>query len=270
MSTEGTEKLQKVLARAGLGSRREMERWIAAGRIAVNGRAANLGTRVSASDRIEVDGRALRRRGLRAESARVICYHKPPGEVCTRRDPQGRPTVFDNLPPLPGERWVAVGRLDVNTSGLLLFTNSGELAHRLMHPAAGLTREYVVRVLGERSPEVLARLRSGVVLEDGPAHFDSIQQRGGSGANRWFQVSLAEGRKREVRRLFESQGLRVSRLKRIRFGPMSLPRGLRRGAWRELSAAETTGLLAAAGMPPREQAAPPAPRRRPLRARRHR
>lgn len=242
-----SEKLQKVLAESGIGSRREMERWIEAGRVSVNGKPAKLGDRVERTDRITVDGRTLRRSAA-AEVTRVLAYHKPAGEVCTRSDPEGRPTVFDSLPALPAGRWLGIGRLDVATTGLLLFTTDGELANRLMHPSRRVEREYAVRVMGDVEPAALERLTRGVELDDGPAHFDRIEEGGGSGANRWYHVTLREGRNREVRRLWESQGVIVSRLHRVRYGPIRLERGLRIGTFRELTDAEVDALLAAAGL----------------------
>ncbi len=245
------ERLQKILARAGLGSRREIEDWIRHGRVAVNGRTAKLGDQAGPDDRITLDGRPVR---IRPAERRVILYHKPAGEVCTRRDPEGRPTVFRNLPKVKGARWIAVGRLDLNTSGLMLFTTDGELANRLMHPSQEIEREYAVRVLGEVPPEILEALRQGVELEDGLARFESITDAGGEGANHWYHVVLREGRYREVRRLWEAAGVTVSRLMRIRFGPVRLPRNLRTGHWRELTGRELNALLTAAGMAPRPKA----------------
>ena len=241
------ERLQKILARAGLGSRREIEDWIRAGRVAVNGRTARLGDQAGPRDRITIDGRPVR---LQPAERRVILYHKPAGEVCTRRDPEGRPTVFRNLPRVKGGRWIAVGRLDLNTSGLMLFTTDGELANRLMHPSREIEREYAVRVLGQVPAEILDALQRGVQLEDGPARFESITDAGGEGANHWYHVVLKEGRYREVRRLWEAAGVTVSRLIRIRFGPVRLPRNLRTGHWRELGGRELDALLAAAGLAP--------------------
>lgn len=248
------ERLQKLLARAGYGSRREIEQWITAGRITVNGAAAQLGQTVQPGDAIAVDGRPVAQRQLAPVARRVIAYHKPIGEVCTRSDPEGRPTVFDKLPRPQTGRWVAVGRLDVNTCGLLLLTTDGELANKLMHPSTNIEREYAVRVLGEVSGEMLERLLGGVELEDGPARFNALVPAGGSGANQWFHVVLREGRKREVRRLWESQGVKVSRLLRVRYGPVALRRGLRSGQWEELDQAQVNALLEAARMAP----APPA------------
>jgi 23S rRNA pseudouridine2605 synthase len=233
-----------VLARSGLGSRRDMEAAITAGRITVDGARAALGQRVKPGDRVAVDGRAVR---LRAEEKepRLLIYHKPAGQLVTMRDPKGRPTVFERLPPLRHGHWIAVGRLDFNTGGLLLFTDSGELADRLMHPSSEIEREYAVRVRGELSREQIDKLTRGVALDDGPAKFDSISSGGGSGSNRWYQVVLREGRNREVRRMFESLGVTVSRLMRVRFGPFVLPSYLRRGQWRYLEPKETASLLAA-------------------------
>jgi 23S rRNA pseudouridine2605 synthase len=239
------EKLQKVMARAGYGSRREIEQWIADGRIKIDKRIATLGDRVSSNDRIFLDGKLLR---LRAPKRRVIIYHKPVGEVCTRRDPEGRDTIYTNLPRLSGARWIAVGRLDLNTSGLLVLTTDGELANRLMHPSGEFEREYAVRVLGTASDSTLKQLLDGVELDDGPARFTSIRAAGGEGVNQWYHVTLKEGRYREVRRLWEAVGFAVSRLTRVRFGPVSLPRGLRTGKWQELGPRELNSLLEAAGL----------------------
>jgi pseudouridine synthase len=228
------ERVQKVLARAGVGSRREIEAWIRAGRITVNGVTARLGDRVKGGDTIRVKGRRVAAQQLALPGRRVLAYHKPEGELVSRLDPMGRPTVFSRLPKLRMGRWVAVGRLDMNSAGLLLLTTDGELANRLMHPSGSLEREYAVRVLGSVDEAVLARLKAGYPLEDGVARFESIIDGGGSGANHWYHVVIKEGRRREVRRLWESQGLIVSRLIRVRFGPVSLPRGLRPGQWVEL------------------------------------
>jgi 23S rRNA pseudouridine2605 synthase len=229
-------RLQKLLAAAGLGSRREIERWIAAGRVAVAGRVARLGERARPGDPIALDGRALEFRPQKG-MPRVLAYHKPEGELVTRRDPEGRRTVFERLPRLPAGRWIAVGRLDLNSSGLLLLTDAGELANRLLHPRYGLEREYAARVLGELSAEAKRRLCSGVRLADGSARFARLQEMGrgrDKSANRWYRVTLVEGRNREVRRIFETVGASVSRLIRLRFGPVELPRGLKPGRWVEL------------------------------------
>jgi 23S rRNA pseudouridine2605 synthase len=221
-----------------------MEALIGAGRITVNGRPATLGQRVGPEDRVARDGHPIR---LSFESAapRVLLYHKPAGEIVSARDPRGRPTVFDHLPRIRGGQWVAIGRLDFNTGGLLLFTDSGELANRLMHPRHEVEREYAVRVRGELSDAQLERLASGVRLEDGVARFDAIEPRGGRGSNRWYEVVLREGRNREVRRMFEALGVTVSRLMRVRFGPFALPPRLKRGQWLELEGGELRTLLAA-------------------------
>ncbi|OIP11013.1 MAG: 23S rRNA pseudouridylate synthase B [Betaproteobacteria bacterium CG2_30_68_42] len=248
------EKLQKVLAQAGVASRREIEEMIAAGRIRVNGVPAHIGQRVGALDRVKVNGRLV---ALRAAPARVrvLLYHKPEGEIVSRDDPQGRASVFAHLPRPGRGRWVAVGRLDYNSSGLLLLTTSGELANRLMHPRYGVEREYAVRVIGELGPERFAQLREGVKLEDGMARFDTLEEAGGSGTNRWYRVRLAEGRNREVRRMFDAVGVKVSRLIRTRYGPVAMPHVLRRGGWRELSEKEVGELMAALKEP-----SPAAPR----------
>lgn len=252
------EKLQKVLARAGIGSRRTMEEWIQEGRISVDGRPAQLGERVTAEQAIRIDGQPVSLGVMLGARRRVLIYHKPEGQMCTRADPQGRPTIFEHLPVLRNGRWVAVGRLDFNTQGLLLLTTDGELANRLMHPSSEIEREYAVRVLGQLAPDTLQRLATGIELDDGPARFDTIEDAGGEGANHWYRVTLKEGRNREVRRLWEAAGLTVSRLIRVRYGPISLPRGLRAGHWRELQSDELAALLSALGLPsedPRKQRA---------------
>jgi len=243
------ERLHKALARAGLGSRRQLEAWIAAGRISINGAVAGTGDRLRDGDEVRLDGRLVPAASLSRQIVRVIGYHKPAGKVCSRSDEKGRPTVFEDLPSLRGARWLSIGRLDFNTTGLLLFTTDGELAHRLTHPSRGIEREYAVRVRGAVAPEVLAQLLSGVLLEDGTARFDSITDAGGQGTNHWYHVVLREGRNREVRRLWESQGVSVSRLIRIRYGPCALPRDKRVGRCWEMTAEEVDALLAAAGMP---------------------
>ncbi len=238
------EKLQKVIARAGLASRREAERWISAGRISVNGKMATLGDRVKSEDTIRVDGKILKEEATAKAQVKILMYHKPEGEISTNKDPEGRTTVFDTLPKLHRGRWIQIGRLDINTSGLLLFTNDGELANRLMHPSSEIQREYAVRVFGEVTTDIKARLRKGVQLDDGIAAFNSIKPAGGEGINRWYHVTLSEGKNREVRRLWESQeGIQVSRLIRLRYGECALDRGLPRGRWRSLSAVETRALM---------------------------
>src|SRR5690606_27803886 len=244
------ERLQKVLATAGIGSRRQVEDWIRAGRVTVNGAPAELGMKVSARDRVEVDGRRIHLEKRLDQSPRVIAFHKPEGMVTTRHDPEGRKTVFEALPELSRGRWIAVGRLDINTSGLLLFTNDGRLADRLMHPSSEVSREYACRVLGEVTEEMLERLKKGVTLDDGPARFESIEAAGGEGANQWFHVTLREGRNREVRRLWESQGLQVSRLIRIRYGNVRMDRFLSRVKWRDLKPGEMRALYEEAGLEP--------------------
>lgn len=234
INTPSNEKLQKVLARAGYGSRREIESWIEAGRIKINKRVATLGDRVSEKDRIQVDGKFVPQTRLKERRSRVLIYHKPVGEMCTRNDPEGRDTIFKRLPRLASGRWISVGRLDYNTSGLLLVTTDGELANRLMHPSHRVEREYAVRVLGDVDSSMLERLQQGVQLDDGSAHFDNIIDAGGEGANHWYHVILREGRNREVRRLWESQGVQVSRLMRVRFGSIVLPRGQKPGRWEDL------------------------------------
>ena len=241
-----TPKLHKVLAQAGLGSRLEMEQLIMEGRISVNNEPAHIGQRIQFGDQIKVNGKPIRVR-IAPPPARVIAYHKPVGEVVTHDDPQNRPTVFRKLPKLQQGKWQSVGRLDLNTEGLLLFTNSGELANKLMHPRFGLEREYAVRVLGALSNEERQRLLDGVELEDGRAQFGSIDEGGGEGSNVWYRVTINEGRNREVRRLFEAVGHAVSRLIRIRYGAMVLPRGLKRGAFMELDERDIGSLTNAAG-----------------------
>jgi 23S rRNA pseudouridine2605 synthase len=242
------EKLQKVLARAGFGSRREIEEWIKAGRIKVNNAIAKLGDRVGERDRIEVDGKRIHQNKLKEQRSRVLIYHKPVGEVCTRSDPEGRDTIFKHLPRLASGRWITVGRLDINTSGLLLITTDGELANKLMHPSQEIEREYAVRVHGEVDAEMLKRLQEGVELEDGPANFDAIVDAGGDGSNHWYHVILREGRNREVRRLWESQGVQVSRLMRVRYGAVTLPRGQKPGRWEDMPAEAVDALRRSVGL----------------------
>jgi len=244
-----SEKLQKVLARSGHGSRRELEAKIAAGQVSVNGRIATLGERVEPDAKVKIDGKDVAIKPEDAVVCRILMYHKPEGELSTRKDPEGRPTVYDRLPRLQGARWVAVGRLDVNTSGLLLFTTDGELANRLMHPSQQIEREYAVRVFGEVEEATLQKLRKGVQLEDGPAKFTTIKRAGGQGINQWFHVTLSEGRNREVRRLWESQELQVSRLIRIRYGSIKLEQGLPHGGYAELSLEQINYLRQLVGLP---------------------
>ncbi|MCC2615269.1 23S rRNA pseudouridine(2605) synthase RluB [Aestuariibacter halophilus] len=245
-----SEKLQKILANAGMGSRREMEKWIEQGRVSVNGNVATLGERAEKDDQIRVDGNLLQTR-TEKEVCRVLMYNKPEGELCSRKDPQGRPTVFDRLPAIKQGRWIAVGRLDINTSGLLLFTNDGELANRLMHPRHNVVREYAVRVFGEVDNAMLNRLKRGVKLEDGEAKFDTIRPRPSDdeSINRWYNVTLAEGRNREVRRLWESQGVQVSRLIRVNYGGLELNKRLPQGAWLELELEPINKLRQAVQLP---------------------
>lgn len=250
------ERLHKVMAQAGIGSRREMEEWIAAGRITVNGEVAQVGQTVVYGDKVKVGGRLVNLRFTSTRTPRVLLYHKPEGEIVSRDDPDGRPSVFAALPRIRGGRWINVGRLDFNTSGLLLFTTSGELANRLMHPSSQLVREYAVRVLGELTAEAQQRLLQGVELEDGIASFASLEEAGGEGANRWHRATLFEGRNREVRRMFEAVGCTVSRLIRVRYGPFVLPPQLKRGRVRELDEGEVKTLLRElerpAAAPPRQ------------------
>jgi 23S rRNA pseudouridine2605 synthase len=252
-TTVTDEKLQKVLARAGFGSRRELEDWIKQGRVKINGRVATLGDRVSATDKLLVDGKKVAAASAASELARVVLYNKPEGEVSTRKDPEGRPTVFDSLPQIKHGRWVAIGRLDMNTSGLLLFTTDGELANRLMHPSTNIDREYAVRVRGDVTDEMIQAMLAGVMLEDHLCRFTDIQFFAGEGSNRWYHVVIMEGRNREVRRLWESQGVTVSRLKRVRYGPMFIPSRIKKGQMYELPLNEMNLLYAAAGLPPRSR-----------------
>jgi len=242
-----SERIQKVLARTGHGSRRQIETWIKEGRITVNGEIAQLGASISEEDAVQLNGRDIEFNV--SNECRVMAYHKPEGELCTRSDPEGRTTVFDKIPAPESGRWILVGRLDINTSGLLLLTTDGELANRLMHPSSQVEREYAVRVLGEVDLLILKQLKTGVMLEDGMASFSRIVDVGGRGANRWYNVILKEGRNHEVRRLWASQGLTVSRLKRIRFGPVVLSGGLRVGRWRELEIPEIQPLRKQVGLP---------------------
>jgi 23S rRNA pseudouridine2605 synthase len=256
----GPQRLQKLLSQAGFGSRRDMDDAVAEGRVTVNGVRATPGTRVGPNDVVRLDRRTVRLE-FDATLPRVILYHKPEGEIVSRDDPEGRPTVFGKLPTLARGRWVSLGRLDLNSEGLLVFTTSGELANRFTHPSYEVEREYAVRILGRVSPELELRLTTGVELEDGLARFDGIVEEGGEGANRWYRVRLHEGRNREVRRLFEAVGLTVSRLIRTRFGPITLPPQLKRGQWVELDNTSIAALLTGVELAP---AKGPAPQREPL------
>lgn len=240
------EKLQKVLARLGVASRREVERMIEVGQIRVNDMVAKLGDRITNKDKVFVNGQRV---VLQAEASRrrVILYNKPEGEICSRSDPEGRPTVYDRLPSIKGERWISVGRLDFNTSGLLLFTNDGELANKLMHPSSVIDREYLVRIQGDVDDDMLRNLREGVMLDDGLARFTDIVEGAGESRNKWFYCVVMEGRNREVRRLWESQGVKVSRLKRVRYGNIFIPSHVRVGQWQELTEREIADLCKTAG-----------------------
>ncbi|TXI28176.1 MAG: pseudouridine synthase [Nitrosomonas oligotropha] len=240
-----TFKLQKLLAHKGLGSRREMETLIASGEVSVNGKTATLGDRAGPGDVIRIGRRVIRVH--EEELPKVLLYHKPEGEIVSRHDPEGRPSVFDKLPHLRSSKWIAIGRLDFNTSGLLIFTNDGTLANRLMHPRFEMEREYAVRILGELSEEQMKQLTTGVQLEDGQAAFTYLADQGGEGANHWYRIILKEGKNREVRRMFEAIGITVSRLMRVRFGPLNLPPRIKRGQWLELDEKETRRLLSLIG-----------------------
>jgi len=241
-AASGPQKIHKVLAQAGLGSRREMEELIRAGKVRVNGAVAQVGMRVQAGDVIRVGRRQVTVRDD-SKLARILLYHKPEGEIVSHDDPQGRPSVFDRLPPVRRGKWLAIGRLDYNTSGLLILTTSGELANRLMHPRYEVEREYAVRIIGKLTEEKIRQLTRGVRLEDGMARFEELEERGGRGLNNWYRVVLREGRNRIVRRMFEAAGYQVSRLMRVRFGIVSLPFGVRRGGWREPDAQQTAAIL---------------------------
>lgn len=242
------ERIQKVLARGGVGSRREIERWIAEGRLKLNGEIVKLGDRLKARDYLQLNERVVHWEKFAVQPTRVLLYHKPTGEVVTRRDPEGRPVVFTQLPTLTTARWISVGRLDINTSGLLLVTNNGELANKLMHPSTEVEREYAVRILGDVSEVTLEKLKQGVELEDGKAKFDAIRFFGGEGANKWYHVIVSEGRNRLVRRLWESQEVVVSRLMRVRYGPVVLPERLKACTFYELTDKELDLLFEFAGL----------------------
>ena len=240
---EASTKLHKALADAGFGSRRELEEWILAGRVSVNGEPAHVGQRIGPQDKIRVNGKLAHLRFAAERRQRVLMYHKPEGEIVSRDDPQGRPSVFAKLPRMRGDRWIAIGRLDFNSCGLLLFTNDGTLADRMMHPRSGIEREYAVRVVGELSEDAKQGLTSGIELEDGLARFGRLVDGGGEGTNRWYRVTLFEGRNREVRRMFEAVGVTVSRLMRVRYGPVQMPPRLKRGMVLELEPSEVAVLL---------------------------
>jgi 23S rRNA pseudouridine2605 synthase len=260
-----TQKLQKVLAQSGLGSRRDMEQLITSGRVTINGDVAKIGARVSACDQIKVAGRLIRPHSS-SRLPRVLLYHKPEGEIASRDDPRGRPSVFEGLPPVPGGKWISIGRLDFNTCGLLLFTTSGELANRMMHPRFEIEREYAVRVMGKLQSHHVQQLLDGIELDDGIARCESVELRGGENANQWCHIVLREGRNRVVRRLFEKLGFAVSRLMRVRYGPIDLPSRVKRNQMLELTSAETQRLLD--WLDATEPAdATPAPSGEPLRAR---
>ncbi len=241
-------RVQKMLARAGLGSRRQIEQWIIDGKVFINGHLAKLGDQCSVRDRVVVNGHQINLVKRSSVPTRVLVYHKPVGEVVTRRDPDGRPVVFTQLPKLETGRWIAVGRLDIATQGLLLVTTNGELANRLMHPQHEFEREYAVRIFGQVNDAMLKRLTAGVELEDGPARFDKLEAAGGEGANQWFHVVVKEGRNRLVRRLWESQGVTVSRLIRLRFGEIGLPPRLKARTFMELQPPELARLMRAVGL----------------------
>ncbi len=237
------ERIQKKLANSGFGSRREIEQWLKDGRIKIDGEVAQLGDTMLGTEKVEIDGKVLDRRSLSGVKTKVIVYHKPEGEICSRSDPEGRATVFQNLPKLNGARWISIGRLDINTSGVLLFTNNGELANRLMHPSSEIEREYAVRILGEVSDQMIAQLKKGVMLEDGIAKFSDVKRSGGAGANKWYHVVLQEGRNREVRRMWEALEVRVSRLARVRFHDIKLLKSHLPGKSKFLSDTEVEALM---------------------------
>jgi len=247
-SSEGGERIQKLLARAGVGSRREIERWMEEGKLTVNNNQVQPGYHLKPGDFLQINGRVVKWEKYAEQPTRVLVYHKPVGELVTRRDPEGRPVIFTQLPRLSVGRWIAVGRLDINTSGLILVTNNGELANRLMHPSREVEREYAVRILGEVDEAMMERLRNDVELEDGPAHFDAVRFYAGEGANKWFYVTVKQGRNRLVRRLWESQGVKVSRLIRVRYGDITLPERVRSHSFYELEHKELAALIEFVGL----------------------
>ncbi len=255
-SIQEGERIQKVLARGGLASRREIERWIDEGRISVNGEIIKQGYKLKSADKVVLNGRLIQWQKYAQQTTRVLVYNKPTGELVSRRDPKGRPTVFSQLPKLDVGRWISVGRLDINTSGLLVLTNNGELANRLMHPSSEIDREYAVRILGEVTEEMIERLKTGVELEDGMAQFSDIQFYSGEGANKWFHVVVKEGRNRLVRRLWESQNVTVSRLMRVRYGPATLPENVRAKSYYELNNKELVILMDYVGLKPEKNLKP--------------
>jgi len=242
------EKLQKLMANAGVASRRESEKWIAEGRVSVNGKIAEIGDRATIKDTIRVDGKPLKFTNPEDFKRKMIAYHKPEGEISSKKDPEGRPTIFDTLPKVRNSRWLSIGRLDFNTSGLIFFTNDGELANKLMHPSLEVVRKYAVRVRGQVTDDMLRQLQTSVTLDDGEAHFETIEVAGGERSNHWYHVTLKEGRNREVRRLWEAFDIQVSRLHRIQYGPFELPRALKRGRWRELTSQELAEFEKLAGL----------------------
>ena len=244
------EKLQKIMASAGVASRRESERWIKEGRVSVNGKVSGIGDRATSKDIIRVDGKPIRVTKAEEFERKMIAYHKPMGEISSKKDPQGRPTIFDTLPKIRNSRWLSIGRLDFNTSGLIFFTNDGNLANKLMHPSMEIVRKYAVRVRGKVTEDIINQLKRGVELDDGMAHFDSVDDAGGEGTNHWYHVTIKEGRNREVRRMWEAFDIQVSRLHRIKYGHFELPRSLKRGRWRELTAKELAQFESVAGLKP--------------------
>lgn len=247
-----SERIQKILARAGYGSRRQLETLIKEGKVTVNGKVASLGDRAEIGDTMRLDGKPVSPKRLWQQPQQVILYNKPVGEVCTRHDPEGRRTIFQSLPAPEEGRWVSVGRLDISTSGLIVLTTDGDLANKLMHPSNEMDREYAVRVLGEVTSEMMQNLRDGVELEDGKAKFADIQEAGGEGANHWYHVVIQEGRNREVRRLWESQGVKVSRLMRVRYGPVIIPDQLKMGRWMMLQGGDLEALYESVDLQPKE------------------